>query len=363
MNRWVLKYFPYFLMVYHLMFAWLAYDYVNQNNGDAVKYWFIGKNLSKTQWSDFLYPGTIGFQLFTFPLVKYLKISPLLGCFLFSAWSGYGFYRLWNLLKPMLEKSIYLLMSGIVLLLLPNVHFWTSLIGKEALLFLPMVLIIEHIYKEKYGSISLILSVAILGWIRPHVAAMFLMAWIISVLIKSNFSFKKKINFSMISLGLGLGVYFLLMKATNATEGVLQKISRYYEVYRVSMKKTRAYVPLEDYTYPYKLFTFYFRPLPFEKNNFYYTMIGLEGLLLTFFFIMMMGLWVRYFKQMKWNTAFLFALLSLSFYASVFVYAYSNLGLIIRSRALVFPFIIFVFIWTLYQVLEKKMTFQTSRPH
>lgn len=97
--RVFIKYFPFILVVYHLVFAWFAYDYVNQNNGDAVRYWFVGVDLSRSSWFDFLYPGTSTIYFLNYPLVYYLNLSPLLGCFLYSAWSGYGFYRLGSLGK------------------------------------------------------------------------------------------------------------------------------------------------------------------------------------------------------------------------------------------------------------------------
>lgn len=345
MKSGLIKYFPYFLFIYHLVFAWLAYDYVNQNNGDAVRYWFVGQNTDRIFWSDFLSPGTDAVKLITYPLVHYLQMPPLWGCLLFSAISGYGFIRLWKLIKSETADSL-LLIGSALLLVLPNAHFWTSVIGKEALLFLPMVLIAEKLYKGKYFSVISFISFFLIAWIRPHLAFVLLAAYMIALLWKGEISRNARVGLIIAGLISVAGLYFLLEKITNARGGLFQKIERLYGVHNLKLRETSAYVPLEDYVYPYKLFSFYFRPLPWEKEGLYYQVVGLENLIHIVLFLGVIYLFIRWYKNIKLKAYGVFAFLFLIFYASMLVYGYANFGMIIRSKALALPavFLLLVFI-------------------
>lgn len=339
------KYFPYFLFLYHLVFAWVAYDYVNQNNGDAVKYWLVGKNLSNAHWLDFLGPGSDFIQFICFPLVKFLHLPGWAGCLIFSTWSGIGFIRLWKLIKSETADSLLLIVAAL-LLVLPNAHFWTSVIGKEALLFLPMVLIAEKLYKGKYFSAISFISFFLIAWIRPHLAFVLLAAYMIALLWKGEISRNARVGFIIAGLISTVGLYFLLKKITNAQDGLFQKIERLYGVHNLKLRETSAYVPLEDYVYPYKLFSFYFRPLPWEKEGFYYQVVGLENLIHILLFLGVIYLFIRWYKNIKLKAYAVFAFLFLVFYASMLVYGYANFGMIIRAKALALPavFLLLVFI-------------------
>lgn len=336
MKSALIKYFPYFLFLYHLVFAWLAYDYVNQNNGDAVKYWLVGRNLSNVHWLDFLGPGSDFIQFICFPLVKFLHLPGWAGCLIFSAWSGIGFIRLWKLIKSETADSLLLIVAAL-LLVLPNAHFWTSVIGKEALLFLPMVLIAEKLYKGKYFSVISFISFFLIAWIRPHLAFVLLAAYMIALLWKGEISRNARVGFIIAGLISVVGLYFLLEKITNAQDGLFQKIERLYGVHNLKLRETSAYVPLEDYVYPYKLFSFYFRPLPWEKEGFYYQIVGLENLIHIVLFLGLVYLFIRWYKNIKLKAYAVFAFLFLVFYASMLVYGYANFGMIIRAKAIVLP--------------------------
>ena len=50
--------FPFLLLVYHLVFAWVGCQYILMHHGDAERYWFLGHDISHASWTDFLNPGT-----------------------------------------------------------------------------------------------------------------------------------------------------------------------------------------------------------------------------------------------------------------------------------------------------------------
>ena len=86
-RKWI---FPLLLFVYHLGFSYLGWRYINENKGDAQRYWFLNADLEQSSWSDYLNPGTDIVKIITFPLVKYLEFPFWSGFLIFSSISGFG---------------------------------------------------------------------------------------------------------------------------------------------------------------------------------------------------------------------------------------------------------------------------------
>lgn len=349
-----LKSFPYFLILYHLVFAWFAYEYVNQNNGDAVKYWFTGVKMENLSWGQFLQPGTSAIYMISYPFVKFLKLSPLIGCFLFSAWSSIGFWRLWKLAMNALPNRWLTFFPLILVSLLPNVHFWTSLIGKEAFLFPLLVFFLEKMYQKQYTSWVLFLSLFAIFWVRPHLGLLLVGSFGIVYLFLSKNTWQWKAKLATILLGLAGVSYYLLGKITQAKEGLFQKVLNLYAAHNEKLKSTSAYVPLEEYPYPFKLFSFYFRPLPFEKSGFLYTVLAIENFISLILFGFCIYLASRNFKAMFQHQVFVGILLFLLVYGTVFGLGYANYGLIVRTKSLVFPFVFLAIFLLLNYNLSKN---------
>lgn len=347
------KIFPYFLFCYHLLFAYISYRYVAANGGDAVRYWFSGEDLADKKWTDFLHVGTDVVKLITFPMVKYLKFSPLMGFFCFSLWSYLGIYKLWKLLQTIVADHKTGLVAVMVLMALPNLHFWTSVIGKEAVLFVPMVVLASQFYKGKYGSGVSLLAFAGVMAVRPHVAAILLFGVLIALLLHPKMGLKSRLLLCSIALGISGLIYILLLKITRVEGNLWWRIKRLYAAHFHQLQATDAYVPLEQYSLPYKIFTFYFRPFPWDGHTVYFRILGIEGMVLLSIVLLSMFFFVRTYKQHFTTTFQHFCLIFVLAYALVFVYAYANFGLLVRTRTLAFPFL-YALVASIFSAFEKK---------
>lgn len=349
----ITKYFPFFLVLYHLAFAFIGYFYVINHHGDASKYWFVGKDLSQTEWWFFLQPGTSFVQLICYPFVKVMHAPFVLGFLMFAAWSSWGFYRLWKLMLELSNGNPYLISSSIILLLLPNIHFWTSLIGKESLLFVPAVFILEAFFRQKYVSTQIVFSFLLIAWVRPHMAFVFLLAYVIAILSKGKIAKKVKLRIvagTIISVG---ALVLVLQKLELIRELSWEKIQYVYWLHNFQLKKTNAYVPLEDYYFPQKMFTFYFRPLAFEKSSFLYQVVGIDSLIFLMFVVVSIYAIIRCFKKINWDAFLMFSIILVVLYAAMYVYAYANFGMIIRTKVLVMPVFYMIILMTLTPLLSK----------
>ena len=320
------------------MFAYFGWQYILYNHGDAKKYWFVGQNLSMISWLDYVKPGTEFIQFLTFPFVKYLHFPFWSGFFLFSCISFLGVYRLWKILEDSASHHFKFLLFGSFILLLPNAHFWTSLIGKESILFLALSLIAEGLYYRKVKTFKFILGLLLVILIRPHVAGVIIFSAIIALLLTANWDWKKK------ALALGIGFLTLCIIAVvlqNVAKGegsLFQKITYLYDAHNVALRHTNAYVPLETYNLPYKLFTFYFRPLPWECSGFYAQCSAWQNVLVLLVSLLVVYFLIKSFKSIRREFYFVFTIVFIFVFALMYVYAYANYGLIARTKVMMLPF-------------------------
>lgn len=356
-RKWI---FPLLLFVYHLGFSYLGWRYINENKGDAQRYWFLNTDVEQSSWSDYLNPGTDIVKIITFPLVKYLEFPFWSGFLIFSSISGFGLVILYQILVRIMgeNKKGYFLIF--ILLLLPNLHFWTSLIGKEALLFPALVLLLNEIQKKKYFSFYLFLSLLMIALIRPHVAFIILLSYILSLLITERFSTKIKIWLGA-SFFILTAFFTLMLRQLQDFSGGIPRIIQKYEAHIRYFKKTDAYVPLDEYYFPYKLFTFYFRPLPFEKTGLFYQIISIENLILLLLSIIVFFFGIKYFRIFRKNRLVVFSFLFIILMAVMYVYAYANYGIIMRTKIMAMPFYSILIVEVLKNVMKLRILYQYKK--
>lgn len=342
-------YFPYFLVFYHLCFAIIGWQYIGKYHGDSEAYWFVDQSVSGLSWFDFFQPGTDLVQLITFPMVKYFHLPIWFGCLLFSSISSVAFVWLWQILKKCCDNQPYLLYLSMLLLLLPNLHFWTALIGKEALLIVLVVYLLRLFSQCQFFSWKVFAVILIVGLIRPHVAIIIVAAYVLAIFWKGKLTQRQKIMVAIVGVALFLISGIIFNEITPYRyPNIFEKIAGIYKTHIKVLKTSASYVPMEEYHFPYKLFTFYFRPFFWEKNGWKYLVSGIENLiiLLTLLFAIF-----SYFKKkpiIKFQFTPLFCVILLLIYGTVFSYAYANFGLILRTKVLVMPafYLLIIFLFT-----------------
>lgn len=329
------------LCVYHLSFFYFAWQYILENNGDAARYWFVNEDLSHRSWLAFFKPGTSVIQFFTFPLVKYLHLPFWSGFLIFSVIGLIGIYLLMKILFKISGENRLIQLVSAILLLLPNLHFWTSLIGKEPVIFLLVTLFAQEVYHQRYRSKLLVFSLFVVALIRPHVAFIILVGYVVSLMVTQKITLKLKLILGAVLFSSSAVFAWILVNLQDFRGGI-PRVIRKYEAHIRHFKKTDAYVPLDEYPLPYKIFTFYFRPLPFEKSGLYYNIISIENLILLILFVVTTFFSIKYFSALKKEMLFVLPMLLLLLFAVMYVYAYANYGIIMRTRIMVAPFIFMV---------------------
>jgi hypothetical protein len=112
----------------------------NLPNNDAIKYYNAA--VEAPNWLSLFSVGGYIVSFLIYPLVK-IKVSIAVLFLVFATISFKGFLIYFELLNfKALSKKVLIIF---LFFLIPSIHFWTGFLGKEALLFLLMALVLKHI--------------------------------------------------------------------------------------------------------------------------------------------------------------------------------------------------------------------------
>ncbi|MDG4949892.1 hypothetical protein NLM59_03055 [Weeksellaceae bacterium KMM 9724] len=342
----------YIVSISHFLITYFAYKFINLYSGDAKNYWFITKSKE-----DFINSTPIPLREDLLYYINYIFTNNLNLPFWFGflIYSCVGLLGIWILYKTTLKlnSSIQYKWIYIPLLLLPSIHFWTSMIGKEPICFLGISLVFYSLITTKVKTTPILIGFILLALVRPHVGIILAFSVILSFLIKN-----KKISISYFLMFItfsGASLYFLL-KSHWLENFSLDNLQFLFQKHHEVLKTTDTYVPLEEYNIFYKVFTFYFRPLPFEINNLWGWISGIENLFSLFIFTIGLYSIFQLIRKRKYALSKLDISIIIFFItlAGVFSLAYSNFGLIARMKNQSLPFMLMLCIYWIGLYFNQK---------
>ena len=334
--------FYFFLFGYHLLFTFFAYSTrVERGVSDSRLYWFQNNFPDTKTWFYFFNYGTDFLLFLNYPLVS-------LG---FPYWSGFLFYSIigyfgivqWIRWTEIVFKATFVY-KGIdfltLLFLLPNLHYWTATLGKEPLIFYGIASVFYAIASSNYKTFSFVVGSLLVLIIRPHVALMLLIAVALVLLFRKNYSLTKRLFTASISFTVLLLLLYMAFQLSEIRYLDWDRI-RYFNAYSIlSLQNSGSYVPMLDYTYFYKLFSFYFRPLFFDSHSYWMVLASIENSIVLVLHLIALFFIVCFYTKMvfpQWlKVVFLFTFIA----GLLYVQRYANLGLFMRTKIQFQPFLL-----------------------
>ena len=324
------------LFLYHLLFAGIAYAYFLYNKGDAHNYW----NLTE-HWTSYIGIGTKVIKLINYPLVAVLKLPFWFGLLIYNL---IGFVAIWELysfahhyISPKTKMADLLLK---ILCLLPNLHFWTSIIGKEPVVFLAVTWLMTEYADAKFYSFKSILGWLLLMAIRPHVAMFLVLAIVISLLFSSGKLTIKKVRMIIFGMAGSFIMYILTLKLLNRNPFDIQYILERNDASLIAFRRANSYVPMIDYNIVERFFALNFRPLFWDADSFFSLILSVEnGLVL----LLLSGALLACIRDFRTITIDSFAKLSMAFFlisSCFFIQRYACLGIFVRTKMMYMPFLL-----------------------
>lgn len=324
------------LFLYHLLFAGIAYAYFLYNKGDAHNYW----NLTE-HWTSYIGIGTKVIKLINYPLVAILKLPFWFGLLIYNLIGFVAICELYSFahhyISPKTEMADLLLK---IFCLLPNLHFWTSIIGKEPVIFLAVVWIMTQYADAKFYSFKSILGWLLLIAIRPHVGMFLVLAIVISLLFSSGKLTIKKVRMIIFGMAGSFIMYILTLKLLNRNPFDIQYILERNDASLIAFRRANSYVPMIDYNIVERFFALNFRPLFWDADSFLSLILSVENGLVLLLLSGALFACIRNFKTLKGDS---FANLSMAFFlisSCFFIQRYACLGIFVRTKMMYMPFLL-----------------------
>lgn len=351
------------LFFYHSLLAVAYYIYAIFNPSDSKAY--FTKAVLKVygdDWFNYFGVSTKFINFISYFLVNELGFTFESEMVLFS-WFGFlGFIFFYCFLKERIQSypTIFGFDAIIVLLLLPNLHFWSSSLGKGSLIFFGFGLFFYALKAPGARFWAILLGGWVIFQIRPHIFYVVLVA----IALAYTFSTKGvaigyRILILVTAMFLLLYIYEDIISLTGLEdESILDPLISH----RASeLAKATSGIDITSYSIPEKMFAFWFRPLFFDAPGALGYFVSFENLFYLYFFF-------RLFRP----SGVIFLLRSdaivktclLTFIGVSFALAQisGNLGLAMRQKSQVMILMLFVIlkfmdeqkIWKLQRMIARK---------
>lgn len=342
--------FTILLYHYHVLIGFY-YGWFAQGT-DTTFYWNLGDRFRAFEFESWFdtYGTHNNFVFFlNYPFSKVLGLDFWTGTFLYSSVSAWAFVLLFISGNEMfkMDKIRFL---GIhiwpYILFLPSLHFWSSGIGKDSLVFLFIAMFFYGIRDMRKYFILVVISLFLLYHVRPHMAFIVIISagFMLFSASKIHFSYKI-IFFTLSSLGL-VFIYGDVLEFLKIDEVNTENLEALFDKSSSNLSYGNSFVDMSSYPLPLKLFTFWFRPLFFDAHNFSSFLNSIENLI----FLMLAGKIFSLINPIKGYSIapFHLKIMLWAFLISsiAFASALSNFGIMVRMKNMTFVYFLFFLIYS-----------------
>jgi len=340
------------LFLYHLLFAGIYYLYALNNRSDSHHYYELSV-LIGDDWPSLFVTGTKFISYVAAPLSQ-AGVS-YEGVMLVFSWFGFiGFVYAYLFFKDNIPVNItvfkrYDLLT--LLLFLPNMHFWTVSLGKGTLIFMGLMLFVYAVRFPQRRLVPLLVGGFFVYMVRPHVM-LFVLVGVMVGLLMGRERISKGVKFLLILASVGFLFYaqssILAVANLENSENVFEDFEQFADKRSQGLQTSGSGVAMSGYPLPLKLFTFWFRPLFVDSPGILGLFSSAENLVYLLLFAKIANKrFLRFLRRAPYMVKMSAITFLLSSYALTFVM--SNLGIIMRQKAMVMYFGFFVIYYFLAQ--------------
>ncbi len=325
---------PWALFVYHLFFTLVYWHYTLSHPADSKGYFrSIGKEIplrAGTQfieWTvnrlDTVFSASYLDYFFLFQLAGFLGICVL--------------YRIFKeiLLFPTSKRTKQLLL---LLVFLPNLHFWTTAIGKDSLIFLGITLVVWGLIEYRTRIPALFSGLVLVYFVRPHVAGFLVMAVLMALLWGPGVNIRWRIMGTVIVTGIFLYILPLIQDFLGLDEVTTKSVTGYLETRQGYNLEGGSSVDIRGYPLPLKILTYLYRPFFFDARGIMGLIVSVENVL---YFLMTVIAVSRTLWSVLWRYKFSFFMRFNFFFfligTLVFSMSIANTGIAIRQKTMLMP--------------------------
>lgn len=303
---------------------------------DALAYY----RLSLTGGVDF-YLGTRGVIYITSFFTSFLGWSYLSTFLLFGIFGFVGLLAFDSALRHVVaEKSRMIRRCATLVVFLPSVSFWSAALGKEPIAFFATGLALWASIDLKRRYVSYILAVAAMLVVRPHMAGFLVLAVGAAMMLQHKMTLAQKFLLGGIAIAAAALLVPLAMEYVGlGNEADSAQFIEYVEQRQSYNQTGGGAVDISSMSLPMQLFTYLFRPLPYEAFSLSSLAASLDNaFLLILFLVGLRGLFKQSSTQILGNRTFLW-IYGLSSWLILAVTT-ANLGISVRQKWMFLPMLL-----------------------
>ena len=357
------------LYFYHLFFGIVYYSYILKFGGDSTNYWFLTyfDNYNYEDVTDLMKNGSAtGYMLYlNYIPAKFFGFAYLTGNLIYNLLGYMGFVYFYVILKTRIDNWSFLKTKKVLglaifpfFLFLPNLHFWTSGVSKDTLMFFSIAMFAYSLQNIKRNIIGLGIPILLTVFIRPHITLFMVSSFALGFFFDGRLKKSQKL---LMIIVFSIGFAYLLtivQQFANIESLETQSIESYSEKSASNLSAARigSAVDMSNYPLVVKIFTFLYRPLFFDGLSTLNLISSLENLLvLIFTFVVIKSNPIRGFNKSDFLIkGFLFLLILGSIAFSMIL---GNLGIMMRQKT---PFIAALIIFGFITIDEKSKLKKTK---
>ena len=328
------------LYMWHTAFCLVYLVYVVNYGGDAGMYYgtSIHGHIDPTV-------GTGAIQYLASFFSSALGMS-LLGVFL--SFNLFGFVGLLafdsSLQEAVANRGRRVRYFATLVVFLPSVSFWSSAIGKDAISFMAAGLALWAAMDPKTRNPLFVLAIALMFLVRPHVAALMVIAVAVSMAIQPKVSLLQRSLFGGLAIIAATAILPFAMDYSGlGSDAQVSDLAEYIEQRQSANLIGGGAIDISAMSLPMQLFTYLFRPLPFEAHNIPALAASMDNVVLLV--LVLIGGWsmiMRRRRSRAGNRVFLWVY-SLGAWFLLAVTT-ANLGISVRQKWMFAPMLILLFI-------------------
>ena len=336
------------MYIWHTFFCCAYIVTTSKIGGDTI--WYYTESLQLlTNYSDFSF-GTAAIVWLTALFTNGFGLNYISTCMAFNIIGTYGLLAIdASLRHATKDKSNYIKILALFVVLIPSMNYWSAGIGKDSVQFMGTGLMLWSCIDFKKRYIVFFISLCIIFTARPHIGVIAFISFAISLIFMNKISLSKKIFYLLIvSTSLIFIVPYALeaISFTRDFDGFsLSNVWTYLNLRQTYNMDSGGGVDISSMNFPLQLFTYLFRPLPFDAHNTLALLTSLDNVfLLTVFTLSIFSIIflkrekfsLNHPKENRW-----FLLIFSVTVLSILSFATSNFGISARQKWMVMPILLY----------------------
>ncbi len=315
--------------------------YAAYSTSDSIAYYNVTSGSEK--WLPLWGIGTPFIHFFAWPFAGLLGLSYYATMIIFSFLGYLAVVLFYITAKENIQlKPVWQNLTAIELVfLLPNLHFWSSSLGKGSLILLGLAYFTFGLSRFNRRVFPIMIGGFLTFMIRPHILLTAIVSVMLGVVLTSS-GIKPFLRWAIFLLATMVFIYIsddVLKFADTESFDILSSSTISHRASELS--KATTGVNIQDYGIFMKMFTFWFRPLFFEGQGALGVIVSFENLVYIYMFIIVIKEGI--FTWADWNGWFRICLFIFLFGSFVLAQVTGNLGIAMRQKAQFMPFFFIVY--------------------